>query len=80
MEIKMQPCDRPVAEMSLGEAVDCTWEKGSKALSVIVHNPGVGEHYRLGCWLSRCAYSPEFFVVASWVADTSGEYLRRRRA
>ncbi len=36
----MQPCDRPVAEMSIGEAVDCMWEKGSKALSVIVHNPG----------------------------------------
>ena len=35
----MQPCDRPVAEMSFNEAMDCTWEKGSKALSVITHNP-----------------------------------------
>jgi hypothetical protein len=40
----MQPCDRPVAEMSFNEAMDCPWEKGSKALSIIAHNPRVGEH------------------------------------
>jgi hypothetical protein len=35
----MQPCYRPVAEMTLDETVECIREKGSKALSVITHNP-----------------------------------------
>jgi len=26
--------------MSFNEFLDCVWDKGSKALSVIVHNPG----------------------------------------
>ena len=36
----MEPCDKPLAEMTFGKAVDCMWEKGSNALSVIVHSPG----------------------------------------
>jgi hypothetical protein len=36
----MSPCDRPVGEMALREALNCGWDKGAKALSVVFHNPG----------------------------------------
>ncbi|HXY57343.1 MAG TPA: hypothetical protein VEH76_02060 [Methylocystis sp.] len=36
----MPPCDKPVGEMALREALNCAWDKGANALSVVVHNPG----------------------------------------
>lgn len=36
----MSPCDRPVGEMALREALNCGWDKGSQALTLVFHNPG----------------------------------------
>lgn len=36
----MPPCDKPVGEMALREALGCAWDKGAGALSTIFHSPG----------------------------------------
>jgi hypothetical protein len=35
----MEPCDKPVADLAIGEALKCAWGKGANALSVVVHSP-----------------------------------------
>lgn len=36
----MERCDGPIGGMSISEALNCVWEKGSNALTDVVHSPG----------------------------------------
>ena len=36
----MPPCDKPVGEMTVSEALNCGWDKGAGALSTVFHSPG----------------------------------------
>jgi hypothetical protein len=36
----MESCDKPLAELSIGQGADCIWMKGSNAVSAVFHNPG----------------------------------------
>lgn len=36
----MERCDGPVGGMSIDEALHCIWEKGSSAVTGVVHAPG----------------------------------------
>ena len=35
----MSPCDKPVGEMALRQALSCGWDKGAEALSIVLHHP-----------------------------------------
>ena len=36
----MENCDKPLADLALGDAVKCGWDKGAAALTTVVHAPG----------------------------------------
>jgi hypothetical protein len=36
----MENCDKPVADLSVGAAANCIWQKGADSFSAVVHNPG----------------------------------------
>lgn len=36
----METCDKPVADMAVGDVLKCGWDKGANALSTVFHSPG----------------------------------------